>query len=144
MDSLPPAKPSALAAPLQELVNAQRRPLGELALEPGLARGCIEDAVAERQDDVGVDAALAAALWVGPWTDGLGVIALVARVERGDPWPALLSAGILDPVTGLEELKPAPALLQGVVPRVAERATDQARALDREQVLLIPAELEAG
>jgi len=31
-----------------------------------------------------------------------------------------------------------------VAPRIAERSTDQARALDREQVFLIPAQLEVG
>ncbi len=81
-----------------------------LALEPWLARSRIEDAVAERHNNISVEAALAAALRVGPRTDGLGVIALVARVERGNLWPALLSAYILYPVTGLEELKPSLAL----------------------------------
>jgi hypothetical protein len=97
----------------------------------------VEDAVAERHDNIRVEAALVVALWVRLLTDGLGIIVLVVRVVRGNPRPSLLL--VLNMIASLEELEPTPARKEGVVPGIAEYPAEHARALNREQVLLVPA-----
>jgi hypothetical protein len=42
----------------------------------------MEDTVAERHDNIRIEAALAVALWVRSLTDSLGIIAPVARVVQ--------------------------------------------------------------
>jgi hypothetical protein len=97
----------------------------------------VEDAVVERHDNIRVEAALAVAFWVRSLTDGLGIIAPVARVVRGNPRPSLLL--VLNTIASLEELEPMLVRRESVVPGIAECPAEQARALNREQVLLVPA-----
>jgi hypothetical protein len=97
----------------------------------------VEDAVAKRHDNVRIEAALAVTLWVRVLTDGLGIIALVARVVRSNPRPSLLL--VLNTIASLKELEPTLAHREGVVPSIADCPTEQARILNREQVLLVPA-----
>jgi len=97
----------------------------------------VEDAVAERHNNVRVEAALVVTLWVRSLTDGLGIITPVARVVRSNPRPSLLL--VLNTIASLKELEPTPARREGVVPGIAECPAEQARALNREQVLLVPA-----
>ncbi len=97
----------------------------------------MEDAVAERHNNVRVEAALAVTLWVCALIDGLGIIALVARVVQSNPRPSLLL--VPNTIASLKELEPTLAHREGVVPSIAECPTEQTRALNREQVLLVPA-----
>ena len=97
----------------------------------------MEDAVAERHDNIRVEAALIVTLRVGSRTDGLGIIAPIARVVRSNPRPSLVL--VLNAITSLKELEPTPARREGVVLGIAECPAEQARALNREQVLLVPA-----
>jgi hypothetical protein len=101
----------------------------------------VEDAVAERQDSIGIGAALAPTGWVCSWADGLRVVAPVARLECCNPSPFAL---LLYPVTGLEEVEPSVARSKRVVPWLVKPSTEQARPLDGEQVFLVPAKLEVS
>jgi hypothetical protein len=73
---------------------------------------------------------LAVTLWVRALTDGLGIIALVARVVRSNPRPSLLL--VLNTIASLKELEPTPARREGVVPSIADCPTEQARTSNRE------------
>jgi len=90
----------------------------------------VKDAIAERHNNIRVEAALAVALWVRSLIDSLGIIALVARVVRSNPRPSLLL--VLNTITSLKELEPTPARREGVVPGIAECPAEQARALNCE------------
>ncbi|KFY06462.1 hypothetical protein V492_08033, partial [Pseudogymnoascus sp. VKM F-4246] len=106
-----------------ELVNIPK-PLLELLQQPLLCAAAVEDAVAERHDDVAIEAALAVALWVRLLADGLGVVAPVARVVRADPQPPPTPSVPPHAIAGLEELGPAPACREGVVPCIAKRPAE--------------------
>jgi len=101
----------------------------------------VEDAIAERQDDVSICAALAPTCGVCSWADRLRVIAPVARLEYYNPSSLVLP---LYPVTGLEEVEPLVACSKSVVPWLVKPLTEQARPLHSEQVFLVPAKLEVS
>jgi hypothetical protein len=67
--------------------------------------------------------------------DGLGIIILIVRVVRGNPQLSLLL--VLNIITSLEELEPILVYRESVVLGIAEYLVEYARALNREQVLLV-------
>jgi hypothetical protein len=97
----------------------------------------VEDTVVERHDNVRIEVVLAVTLWVRSRINSLGIIAPVARVVRSNPRPFLLL--VFNTITSLKELEPTPARRESVVPGIAEYPAEQAHALNREQVLLVPA-----
>jgi hypothetical protein len=97
----------------------------------------VEDAVAERHDNIRIKVVLAVTFWVRALTDGLGIIAPVARVIRSNPRPSLLL--VLNIIASLKELEPTLARREGMVPSIADYPIEQARILNRKQVLLVPA-----
>jgi hypothetical protein len=97
----------------------------------------VEDAVVERHNNIRIKVALVITLWVRALTDGLGIIVLVARVVRSNPRPSLFL--VLNTIASLKELEPILARKKSVVPSIADCLIEQARTLNREQVLLVPA-----
>jgi hypothetical protein len=96
----------------------------------------VEDAVAERHDNVRIEAVLAVTLWVCALTDSLGIIVLVVRVVQSNPRPSLLL--VLNTIASLKELEPTLARKESMVPSIADCPIEQACTLNREQVLLVP------
>jgi hypothetical protein len=90
----------------------------------------VEDTVAERHNNIRVEAALAVALWVRSLTNSLGIIVLVARVVRGNPRLSLLL--VLNTIASLEELEPTLARKESMIPGIAECPVEHAYALNRE------------
>jgi hypothetical protein len=97
----------------------------------------VENAIAERHNNIRIKAALAVTLWVRALIDGLGIITPVVRVVRSNPRPFLLL--VLNTITSLKELEPTPVRREDVVLSIAECSAEQTRALNRKQVLLVPA-----
>jgi hypothetical protein len=97
----------------------------------------VEDAVAEQYNNIRIKAALAVTLWVRALTDGLGIIALVARVVRSNPRPSLLL--VLNMITSLKELEPTLAHKKSMVLNIADCPIEQVYTLNHKQVLLVPA-----
>jgi hypothetical protein len=102
----------------------------------------VENTVAKRHNNVSIEAALTAALRVGSLADSLGIIALVVYVIWSDPRPSLTL--VLNTITSLEELKPAPAGRENVVPRSTGCPVEYAYALDRKKVLLVSTKLKVS
>jgi hypothetical protein len=97
----------------------------------------VEDTIIERHDNIRIKVALVVTLWVRALTDGLGIIALIARVVRSNPRPSLLL--VLNTITSLKKLEPTLARRESIVLSIANCPTKQACTLNREQVLLVPA-----
>jgi hypothetical protein len=123
------------------LVNIVK-PLLKLFEEPLLRTAAVENTVIKRHKNISIEAALAATLWVGSLTDGLGVITPITGVVRSNPQPSVPL--VPNPVTSLEELEPAPAGRERVIPSITGCPTEKARTPNREQFFLIPAELKAS
>jgi hypothetical protein len=90
----------------------------------------MEDTVTKRHDNICIKVALAVTLWVRVLTDGLGIIALVARVVRSNPRPFLFL--VLNTITSLKELEPTLAHRESVVPSIADYLIEQAYILNHE------------
>jgi hypothetical protein len=90
----------------------------------------VEDIVVERHNNIRVEIVLAIAFWVRSLTDGLGIIAPIARVVRGNPRPSLLL--VLNTIASLEKLEPILARRESVVLGIAEYPAEHAYTLNRE------------
>ena len=101
----------------------------------------MEDAIAERHDNIGIGVALAPTSWVCPRIDRLQVVALVARLECCNPGSLALPRHL---VIGLEEVELLVARGKHMVPWLIQPSTEQACPLDGEQVFLVLAELEVS
>jgi hypothetical protein len=89
----------------------------------------VEDAVAERHNNIRIKAVLVVTLWVRALTDGLGIITLVVRVVRSNPRPSLLL--VLNTITSFKELEPILARRENVVLNIADYPIEQAYTLNR-------------